>query len=166
MTGHARRGWQNVSGRAAAVLAVATALLAAPAVAVWAEGPYNESDRAGAALHGYDVVAYHTEGRAVEGTAEHRVQWEGATWQFASAANAERFRADPRRYAPAYGGYCAWAAAEGYIADVDPDVFEVVDGTLYLNFSRGVNRRWQRDIPGNIARADENWPRLRGRLGE
>jgi YHS domain-containing protein len=149
-----------------AIVLAGLAVLVSAAVPAWAEGPYNESDRVGAALHGYDVVAYHTEGRALEGSAEHTVQWEGTTWRFASEANAERFRADPERYAPAYGGYCAWAAAEGYIADVDPEVFEVVDGTLYLNFSRGVNRRWRRDIPGNIARADENWPQLRGRLDQ
>lgn len=140
-------------------------LLSAGSVGVaQADEPYNSGD--GIALGGYDVVAYHREGRALLGERRHRANWSGTTWHFSSEANRAAFVADPERYAPKFGGYCAWAAAEGYIAPVDPEVFHIVDGSLYLNFSRGVARRWQRDVAGNLRRGSENWPRLRAQLLE
>ena len=112
----------------------------------------------GIAIDGTDPVAYFTEGRPVAGLPEHTLMWRGATWRFASEANRAAFEADPEAYAPQYGGWCAWAVAEGYTAPTVPDAWRIVDGKLYLNFSRGVQRRWERDIPGNIVRADANWP--------
>ncbi len=114
----------------------------------------------GVAVRGTDVVAYVTEGRPVPGRAEFIHAWRGATWRFASAANRDRFAADRERYAPAYGGFCAYAVSEGYTAPIDPAAWRIVDGRLYLNYDRSVQRRWERDIPGRIARADANWPRL------
>jgi YHS domain-containing protein len=114
----------------------------------------------GVAVRGTDVVAYFLQGRPVAGSAAHTHAWRGATWRFASAANRDRFAADPERYAPAYGGFCAYAVSEGYTAPIDPAAWRIVDGRLFLNFDRSVQRRWERDIPGRIARADENWPRL------
>ena len=114
----------------------------------------------GVAVRGTDVVAYVTEGRPVTGRAEFTHAWRGADWRFASAANRDRFAADPDRYAPAYGGFCAYAVSEGYTAPIDPAAWRIVNGRLYLNYDRSVQRRWERDIPGRIARADANWPRL------
>ena len=87
--------------------------------------------------------------------------WDGKRWHFASAANRDAFAAAPAAYAPQYGGNCAWAVAEGYLAPVDPDAWAIVDGKLYLNANRRIQRRWERDIPGFIRRADANWPGLR-----
>lgn len=112
----------------------------------------------GIAIDGSDPVAYFTEGRPVPGNAAHRLEWMGVTWLFASAANLETFAADPRAYAPQYGGYCAWAVSQGYTASSTPEAWKVVDGRLYLNYSRRIQRRWERDIPGNIAAANRNWP--------
>ncbi|WP_137127962.1 YHS domain-containing (seleno)protein [Roseomonas sp. HF4] len=114
----------------------------------------------GVAVRGTDVVAYVTEGRPVAGRADFTHAWRGATWRFASAANRDRFAADPERYAPAYGGFCAFAVSEGYTAPIDPNAWRIVDGRLYLNYNRSVQRRWEQDIPGRITRADANWPRL------
>ena len=114
----------------------------------------------GVAVRGTDVVAYVTEGRPVAGRAEFTHAWRGADWRFASAANRNRFAADPERPAPADGGFCAYAVSEGYTAPIDPVAWRIVDGRLYLNYDRSVQRRWERDIPGRIARADANWPRL------
>lgn len=116
----------------------------------------------GAAINGYDPVAYFTDGRPVRGSDAITSEWNGATWWFATAENKASFDADPEAYAPQYGGYCAWAVAEGYTASTDPDAWKIEDGKLYLNFSRRIQRRWERDIPGNIARADANWPRVLG----
>jgi YHS domain-containing protein len=136
-----------------AMMSVAYALPArADAPAVHAEG--------GIAIGGADAVAYFTEGRSTRGSAAHEVAWRGATWRFASAANAQLFQANPEAYAPQYGGHCAWAAAEGYVAGSDPDAWTIHDGKLYLNFNRRIRRRWERDIPGNITRGDANWPAI------
>ena len=135
---------------------IGTRLMAqAPAPAVNAED--------GIAVRGTDVVAYFTEGRAVAGSSVFTHDWRGATWRFASAANRDLFAADPDRYAPAYGGFCAFAVSEGYTAPIDPAAWRIVDGRLYLNYDRSVQRRWERDIPGRVARADANWPRLSAR---
>ena len=112
----------------------------------------------GLAIGGYDAVAYFQSNDAVKGDASHSYEWNGATWHFASAANRDAFVANPAAYAPQYDGYCAWAAASSYKANGDPEVWNIVDGKLYLNFSNGIKRRWERDIPGNIAKADVAWP--------
>ena len=112
------------------------------------------------ALRGTDPVAYFTDGRPVEGSRRFTHEWQGATWRFASAQNRDSFAADPERYAPQYGGYCAWAVSQGYTASTDPEAWRIVDGKLYLNYSKSVQRRWEKDIPGNIAKADRNWPGL------
>lgn len=114
----------------------------------------------GTALGGYDAVAYHTTGDAVRGSESITVSHQGATWRFASAENRSLFEANPDAYAPEYGGHCAWAAAQGYLAQGDPQVWRIVDGRLFLNASQGINRRWLRDIPGFISQADANWPGL------
>ena len=112
------------------------------------------------AIRGYDPVAYFTEGGPVKGKPGLRLEWQGAVWSFASEENRAAFAADPEKFAPRYGGYCAWAVSRGYTASIVPEAWRIVDGALYLNYSLGVRERWARDIPGNIVRADVNWPRL------
>ncbi|MEO1592416.1 MAG: YHS domain-containing (seleno)protein [Cyanobacteria bacterium J06632_22] len=112
----------------------------------------------GVAIRGADPVAYFTDGDYVPGTAEFTHEWEGATWQFASAENRDTFAADPEAYAPQYGGFCAWAVSQGQTASIDPTAWKIVEGKLYLNYSDGIQKRWEKDIPGNIAKADDNWP--------
>jgi len=109
---------------------------------------------------GYDVVAYHTEGEARRGSGFHVAEHEGVTYAFASEENAERFKANPERYVPAYGGYCAYGAALGKKFVADPEVFEVVDGRLFLNLDRDIQAKWNEDQAGHIAKADANWPRI------
>ncbi len=112
------------------------------------------------ALHGYDPVAYFTDGRPVPGDLRYTHFWNGANWVFSSEANRVRFAADPGAFAPRYDGYCAYAASLGYIAPGDPQAWRIVDGGLYLNFSARARELWELDIPGNIAKAEQNWPRL------
>lgn len=112
------------------------------------------------ALQGYDPVAYFTDDAPRQGVSAHAFDWDGKTWYFTSAKNRAAFAADPIRYAPQYGGYCAWAAARNYLAPIDPTAWAIVDGKLYLNYDSGIQRRWSRDPAGFIARADANWPGL------
>jgi YHS domain-containing protein len=117
------------------------------------------SDSSGA-IRGYDPVAYFTESRPVKGSREFTHRWNGATWRFASAENRERFAAEPEKYAPQYGGYCAYGVASGYAVKIEPDAWSVVDGRLYLNYDRSVQKSWQADVPGYIRKADANWPQV------
>jgi len=139
---------------AAAVVAAATPLL--PARRGLADEVYTS--RRGGAIRGTDPVAYFTEGKPVPGSREFTAEWQGAEWRFASAGNRDLFLADPEAYAPQYGGYCAWAVAQGYTASTVPEAWEIVDGKLYLNYSLGVREQWRQDIPGNIRKGDANWP--------
>ena len=129
-----------------------------------AGGVVNASSFTGTAIEGYDPVAYFAEGRPVEGDSAFAHDWMGATWYFASAENRDRFAADPERYAPQYGGYCAWAVAHGYTAKIDPAAWKIVEGKLYLNYSKEVQADWAQDIPGNITKSDANWPKIRADL--
>ena len=103
-------------------------------------------------------MAYFDEGRPVIGSAAHALRWMGADWHFASAANRSAFEMNPDAYAPQYGGYCAFAMSRGYIATSVPEAWTIHENKLYLNFSLDVRERWLRDVPGNIARAEQHWP--------
>lgn len=118
------------------------------------------SDFFGKAIKGYDPVAYFSEAKPVKGSSDHSYDWNGATWYFSSNANLNMFIQDPQKFAPQYGGYCAWAVSEGYTASIDPEAWYIHDDKLYLNYSQSVQRTWQKDVSGNINKADTNWPKL------
>ncbi|SNZ21224.1 YHS domain-containing (seleno)protein [Cohaesibacter gelatinilyticus] len=112
----------------------------------------------GTAIDGTDPVSYFTDGRPIAGKSSITHKWNGATWRFKSKANRDLFAANPKKYAPQYGGYCAWAVSQGYTASTDPDAWTIVDGKLYLNYSKSVRSQWEKDIPGNIKSGNKNWP--------
>jgi hypothetical protein len=138
-------------GAAALLVVVATASAAAQRV---------NTDRQGLALKGYDVVAYFVEGRAVPGDVSFEHAVDGVRYRFASAANRDRFAREPQRFLPQYGGFCAWAVSRGYTADTDPLAWRVVDGRLFLNYNRSVQKQWEGDVNGNVTKGDANWPGL------
>lgn len=115
---------------------------------------------AGLALKGYDPVAYFTEGHAVEGRKEFSHDWVDATWRFSSAANRDAFACDPEKYAPQYGGYCAWGISQAKFFDGDPHVWKIVEGKLYVNYNKDIEKTGEQDVPGFIEKADRNWPTL------
>lgn len=137
-------------------------VLAAMATAALATRPHAEAvnSQGGAAIQGFDPVAYFTRGAPTRGNPAFTTRWNGAEWRFASAANRAAFVAEPERYAPAFGGFCAYAVSEGYTASIDPRAWRIVDGRLYLNYSPGIQRTWEQDIPGRISRGEANWVRL------
>ena len=83
--------------------------------------------------------------------------------EYLPEANKARFAAEPEKYTPVYGGYCAYGVAQGYLVKIDPDAWAIVDGRLYLNYDRSVAETWRKDVPGYVKKADENWPRLIGK---
>ena len=112
----------------------------------------------GRAIGGYDPVAYFTEGKPVEGSGDYTAKWKGADWRFASAANRDMFVAAPEKYAPQYGGYCAYAVAQNSTAKIDPTAWAIVNGKLYLNYSPDIQKTWIANRDAFIVAADKNWP--------
>jgi len=141
---------------AMAVVGVTAVAVATPA---FADQPATYTGRfSNVAVGGYDPVAYFTAGRPVRGSDAFKIIHRGAEYRFASAENLAAFRANPDRYAPQYGGYCAWAISQGYTAPGNPNNWRIVDGKLYLNYNAEIQRRWEGDIPTFIRNANANWP--------
>lgn len=109
---------------------------------------------------GYDVVAYHTEGAAKRGTGWHVASHEGTTYLFSSKKNRKTFLKNPEKYLPEYGGYCAYGLAVGKKFYADPTVWKIVDGRLFLNLDTKIQQKFEKDLSGNIEKADINWPKL------
>lgn len=137
---------------------MAVAPFARPA---WAAEPEVFSAN-GLAIRGTDPVAYFTQSAPVAGDPAYGLMWKGAQWLFASATNREAFEMNPEKYTPKYGGYCAYALSLGALATTDPDAWTIHEDRLYLNFSVNVRGIWSKDIPGNVAKADANWPSVLG----
>ena len=114
--------------------------------------------RRGIAIRGYDPVAYFKQGRAVKGLSDFKMMYKGATFRFANQENLTDFSANPERFAPQYGGYCAWAVSHGYTASIDPDAWTIEGDKLYLNYSLRVRSQWEADKQNRIRLADQNWP--------
>ena len=121
--------------------------------------PVNH-DRNGLAIKGYDAVGYFEQKRPVQGSTNFTYQWNGGTWQFESAQSRDLFISSPEKYAPQYGGYCAWAVSNNYTAPIDPEAWKIIDGKLYLNYSKRVQRMWEPEAARRIVDADRNWPGL------
>ena len=139
-------------------LAVIGTLLAT--LSVWG-GVETSTDDNDVILAGHDAVAYFTEGKPTRGKRRYTAQYDGAVYRFASADNRDLFRANPEKYAPAYGGYCALGTSFGKKFDVDGKAFEVVEGRLYVNKNLEVYESWKKDIPNNIVKAEGNWPNIK-----
>lgn len=120
-------------------------------------GKFKES---GIAIRGYDTVAYWTEGKPVKGSESHKVDWEGAAWHFANQENADLFEADPAKYAPQYGGYCAYGVAQDALVKIEPENWVIIEDKLYLNFNDSVQGRFDEDVFGFIKSADAKFEGL------
>ena len=114
----------------------------------------------GIAIRGYDTVAYFTQGKPVKGKDQFSTEWEGATWKFSSQNHMELFTADPEKYAPQYGGYCAYGVAQGSLVKIEPELWTIIDDKLYLNYNKSFDKKWKKDIPGYIKTANEKFESL------
>jgi YHS domain-containing protein len=149
------------------LLLLLSACRCAQARAAMAEGSavLVNVDRDGLALQGYDAVAYFTQQRPVLGTSAHQTRYMGAYYRFSSAENLAAFEADPARYAPAYGGYCGYAASIDRLSPIDPEFFQILDGRLVLQHNQRAWDKWNADLQANLVKADANWPGLVERNG-
>ena len=131
---------------------------------VHAGGLINTGYFGGIAIKGYDPVAYFTMGRAMKGSEAFAHEWLGETWHFANAKHRDLFVADPVKYAPQFGGYCSLGVAYGQnTANIDPEAWRIIDGKLYLNYDKGSAAELE-EIPGQISKAEANWPKINVKL--
>ena len=143
------------------VLVIAGALALVPATAQ-AGSPVNTGYFGEVAIKGYDPVAYFVGGRPIEGSEEFSYEWLGATWRFSTAEHRDLFVEAPTSYTPQYGGFCATAVAfEEEISNIDPEAWDIVDGKLYLQYSRSVQEEWHTDLAGFLALSEQNWPEIK-----
>ncbi|MGI9387400.1 MAG: YHS domain-containing (seleno)protein [Methyloligellaceae bacterium] len=146
---------------AAGVAVLATAVLfAAFSTATAGKARYYTGYFSGVAAGGYDPVSYFTAGMPVKGKKDITAKWDGVTWRFSSPENREVFLEMPKKYAPQFGGYCAYAVAIGTTAKGDPRNWKIVDGKLYLNYDRSIQRKWERQQSSYIRKGHKNWPRV------
>lgn len=118
---------------------------------------YEPSD---VAIRGTDTVAYFTQGKAVEGSDEWTMQWQGATWKFSSQEHLDLFAANPQQYAPQFGGYCAYGVHKGQLVKIEPENWTIIDGKLYLNYNSGIQKKWEKDPKGYIESANAKFDDL------
>lgn len=156
-----KRKFGNRIGFGLLVVAALAAGFAPEAGAVKNTGREYNTLFAGLGAKGYDVVSYFTDGKAVMGSEAHSFDYRGVTWRFASAEHRDLFAKNPAKYAPQYGGFCAWGVSIGKLFDVDPvNGWTIHDGKLYLNFNADVNGTFRGDPAGFVAKAEKNWPKL------
>lgn len=141
---------KNIIRLATVLIATATASFAAKA-----------ADYDLPAVGGYDLVSYHQEGGPVRGSGFNASVYEGVSYIFATEENKKAFDANPEAYLPAYNGYCAFGVSLGKKFHTDPEIYEIIDGTLYLNLDAGIQEKWAEDKAGNIAKADANWKNIK-----
>ncbi|WP_150910386.1 YHS domain-containing (seleno)protein [Marinobacter halotolerans] len=142
------------------VLAFVTAALLTTASAMASEPSVYTGFLSNTGAGGYDTVSYFEAEEPIKGSADFTTQYQGATWRFASAENLARFKDDPGRYAPVYGGYCAWAVSQGYLAKGDPKHWSIKQGKLYLNYNQSVQDTWLQNPEEFIQKANANWPKV------
>ena len=123
-------------------------------------------DKSGVAIQGYDSVAFFTEMKPVMGKPEFLSRYHGAVYYFASKEHRDLFKHDPSRYEPAYGGYCAFGVSKNKLVEIDVNAFQIVNGRLLLQYSKGVRDDFNKNQPGNLARAESNWPGLVEKKGK
>lgn len=123
-------------------------------------------DKAGVAIQGYDPVAFFTDNKPVRGKPEFVARHHGATYQFVSKEHRDQFKQDPAKYEPVFGGYCAYGVSRGKLVEIDVDAFQIVDGKLLLQYSKGVRDDFNKDSKGNLTKAEANWPGLVEKKGK
>ncbi len=124
------------------------------------------ADKDGVGIKGYDPVAYFTQNQPVKGNPQFQSTHNGVKYYFASQANKSAFDANPGKYEPQFGGFCAYAASRGHTAKIEPDAFQIVDGRLLLQYDKSVRDTFNKDTRGNLRKADENWPQILEKYGK
>jgi YHS domain-containing protein len=149
------------------LFSIVSALAAIPALAQKStEKFFNNVDAAGVILEGYDAVAFFTDNKPVKGDAKFQYNYHDAIYYFASQEHLDLFKANPGKYEPQFGGWCAYAVSLGRIAPIDVNTFSIVDGRLFIQHNQRAVNGWNKDVPGNIVKADKYWPAVSAKNGK
>jgi len=148
------------------ILSLVVATLALPLFAQTPAKTLLNLDQSGVAIQGYDPVAFFTDHKPVKGDAKFLVKHDGAVYFFASKEHKDLFKADPAKYTPEFGGYCAYGVSRNKLVEIDVDAFQIVDGKLLLQYSKGVRDDFNKDTSGNLVKADANWVGLVNKKGK
>ncbi|MFT4730785.1 MAG: YHS domain-containing protein [Granulosicoccus sp.] len=143
-----------------ALLTISQVALAAPPINTLEREGLFGYEHNGIAIRGYDTVAYFTQSKPVEGDNVFTTQWSGATWKFSSQEHLDLFVRNPEKYAPQYGGYCAYGVAQMNLVKIEPEQWTIIDEKLYLNFNSKLNKAWKKETSGYIKTANELFERL------
>ncbi len=155
-----RKALYGFAGAAAVIAIVAGLMVARPSSAI----PTINQTADHVAIKGYDTVAYFTKSKPVKGSPEYQSKWQDAIWQFASGSHRDLFEANPERYAPQFGGYCALGIAAGEYAQIDPEAWTIVEGKLYFNNSKDYQTVWKKAPEAYMVTAQYNWSENRKKL--
>jgi YHS domain-containing protein len=148
------------------ILSLVVAILALPMFAQTASKTLVNVDDSGVAIQGYDPVAFFTDNKPVKGDPNILVKHDGAVYFFASKEHRDLFKADPAKYTPVFGGYCAYGVSRNKLVSIDVDAFQIVDGKLLLQYSKGVRDDFNKDAKNNLAKANANWTGLVAKKGK
>jgi YHS domain-containing protein len=148
------------------ILSLVVAALALPVFAQTSSKILVNVDDSGVAIQGYDPVAFFTDGKPVKGDQKFLVKHEGAIYFFTSKEHKDLFKADPAKYTPEFGGYCAYGVSRNKLVEIDVDAFQIVDGKLLLQYSKGIRDDFNEDAKGNLAKANTNWTGLVAKKGK
>jgi YHS domain-containing protein len=127
---------------------------------------FNNTDKSGVILDGYDAVAFFTDNKPVKGDAKFQYRYEDAIYYFASQEHLDLFTANPDKYKPQFGAWCAYAVSLGRIAPIDVNTFSIVDGRLFIQHNQRAVNGWNKDVPANIVKADKYWPAVSAKNGK
>lgn len=154
------RLFKSISALLLLIFAVASTTWAAPPINTLEKKGFFGYEHNGIAIRGYDTVAYFTQSKPVKGSDKFTTEWQGATWKFSSQEHLDLFLGNPEQYTPQYGGYCAYGIAQEALVKIEPDLWTIYEGKLYLNYNKKLNNEWKKDIPGYIAAADKLFEKL------
>jgi len=150
----------NLKNAAASVVFSFLAAVVAVQPVMAGEAKMINTEPNNVAIKGYDPVAYFTKGQPMKGNPEVTYSWNGAQWHFATATHRDMFAGSPERYAPQFGGFCSMALTRGEIKTIDPEAWKVIDGKLYLAFSKRGREKFDENTHVNIKKAEENWKKI------
>ena len=148
------------------ILSLVVATLALPVFAQTTTKTLVNLDKTGVAIQGYDPVAFFTDKKPVKGDQKFLFKHDGAIYFFASKEHKDLFKADPAKYTPEFGGYCAYGVSRNKLVEIDVEAFQIVDGKLLLQYSKGVRDDFNADATGNLAKARANWTGLVEKKGK
>jgi YHS domain-containing protein len=143
-----------------ALLTISHTAMAAPLINTLEREGLFGYEHNGIAIRGYDTVAYFTQSKPVEGNDEFSTKWSDAIWKFSSQEHLDLFAANPEKYAPQYGGYCAYGVAQKNLVKIEPDQWTIIDDKLYLNFNKKLNKAWKKNTSGYIKTANGLFEKL------